>query len=241
MQRYFANIDQDYFVHVSKEDEHHILHVMRMKKGDEIEVVDNKQLYLCRLDDTNPLTISMVHEIASDVEIKEDVTLLYALTKGDKIDLVLQKATELGVKKVALIQSERTVVKYDSKDLEKKSQRFVKIMKEASEQSHRLVVPEFLGIFNLKALPPQAFSDVNFVAYEKDASKVSEQFQGLEKGKSVSILIGPEGGFSKQEIDNLVSLGFIRTSLGKRILRAETAAIYALSVIGYLLDDEKLI
>ncbi|MBQ6731355.1 MAG: 16S rRNA (uracil(1498)-N(3))-methyltransferase [Bacilli bacterium] len=241
MQRYFANIDQDYFVHVSKEDEHHILHVMRMKKGDEIEVVDNKQLYLCRLDDTNPLTISMVHEIASDVEIKEDVTLLYALTKGDKIDLVLQKATELGVKKVALIQSERTVVKYDSKDLEKKSQRFVKIMKEASEQSHRLVVPEFLGIFNLKALPPQVFSDVNFVAYEKDASKVSEQFQGLEKGKSVSILIGPEGGFSKQEIDNLVSLGFIRTSLGKRILRAETAAIYALSVIGYLLDDEKLI
>ena len=241
MQRYFANIDQDYFVHVSKEDEHHILHVLRMKKGDEIEVVDNKQLYLCRLDDTNPLTISMVHEIASDVEIKEDVTLLYALTKGDKIDLVLQKATELGVKKVALIQSERTVVKYDSKDLEKKSQRFVKIMKEASEQSHRLVVPEFLGIFNLKALPPQVFSDVNFVAYEKDASKVSEQFQGLEKGKSVSILIGPEGGFSKQEIDNLVSLGFIRTSLGKRILRAETAAIYALSVIGYLLDDEKLI
>lgn len=241
MQRYFANIDQDYFVHVSKEDEHHILHVMRMKKGDEIEVVDNKQLYLCRLDDTNPLTISMVHEISSDVEIKEDVTLLYALTKGDKIDLVLQKATELGVKKVALIQSERTVVKYDSRDLEKKSQRFVKIMKEASEQSHRLVVPEFLGIFNLKALPPQAFSDVNFVAYEKDASKVSEQFQGLEKGKSVSILIGPEGGFSKQEIDNLVSLGFIRTSLGKRILRAETAAIYALSVIGYLLDDEKLI
>ena len=241
MQRYFANIDQDYFVHVSKEDEHHILHVMRMKKGDEIEVVDNKQLYLCRLDDTNPLTISMVHEIASDVEIKEDVTLLYALTKGDKIDLVLQKATELGVKKVALIQSERTVVKYDSKDLEKKSQRFVKIMKEASEQSHRLVVPEFLGIFNLKALPPQAFSDVNFVAYEKDASKVSEQFQGLEKGKSVSILIGPEGGFSKQEIDNLVSLGFIRTSLGKRILRADTAAIYALSVIGYLLEDEKAI
>ena len=236
MQRYFASIDQDFFVHLSKEDEHHVLHVMRMKIGDEIEVVDNKILYLCRLDSTNPLVISMVHEIASDVEINEDVTLLYALTKGDKIDLVLQKATELGVKKVALIQSERTVVKYDNKDIEKKSQRFIKIMKEASEQSHRLVVPEFLGIFNLKSLPPQAFSDVNFVAYEKDASKADEQFQGLEKGKSVSVLIGPEGGFSKQEIENLVNLGFIRTSLGKRILRAETAAIYALSVIGYLLE-----
>ena len=236
MQRYFASIDQDFFVHLSKDDEHHVLHVMRMKIGDEIEVVDNKVLYLCRLNSTNPLVISMVHEIASDVETNEDVTLLYALTKGDKTDLVLQKATELGVKKVALIQSERTVVKYDNKDIEKKSQRFIKIMKEASEQSHRLVVPEFLGIFNLKSLPPQAFSDVNFVAYEKDASKADEQFQGLEKGKSVSVLIGPEGGFSKQEIENLVNLGFIRTSLGKRILRAETAAIYALSVIGYLLE-----
>ena len=236
MQRYFASIDQDFFVHLSKDDEHHVLHVMRMKIGDEIEVVDNKVLYLCRLDSTNPLVISMVYEIASDVETNEDVTLLYALTKGDKTDLVLQKATELGVKKVALIQSERTVVKYDNKDIEKKSQRFIKIMKEASEQSHRLVVPEFLGIFNLKSLPPQAFSDVNFVAYEKDASKADEQFQGLEKGKSVSVLIGPEGGFSKQEIENLVNLGFIRTSLGKRILRAETAAIYALSVIGYLLE-----
>ena len=236
MQRYFASIDQDFYVHLSKDDEHHVLHVMRMKIGDEIEVVDNKVLYLCRLDSTNPLVISMVHEIASDVEINEEVTLLYALTKGDKTDLVLQKATELGVKKVALIQSERTVVKYDNKDIEKKSQRFIKIMKEASEQSHRLVVPEFLGIFNLKALPPQAFSDVNFVAYEKDASKADEQFEGLEKGKSVSVLIGPEGGFSKQEIGNLVNLGFIRTSLGKRILRAETAAIYALSVIGYILE-----
>ncbi|MBR5355623.1 MAG: RsmE family RNA methyltransferase, partial [Lachnospiraceae bacterium] len=77
--------------------------------------------------------------------------------------------------------------------------------------------------------------------YEKDASKSNEQFQGLAKGKSVSVLIGPEGGFSEQEIANLTKHGFIRTSLGKRILRAETAAIYALSVIGYLLEDEKAI
>ena len=236
MQRYFAQIDSNYVVHLSKDDEHHVLHVMRMKIGDEIEVVDNQQLYLCRLDSTNPLSISMVHEIASDVEIKEDVTLLFALTKGDKIDLVLQKATELGVKKVALIESERSIVRYDAKDIEKKSARFRKIMKEASEQSHRLIVPEFLGIFNLRQLPKEAYCDINYVAYEKDASKVDEAFSGLTKGKSVSILIGPEGGFSKQEIIDLTNKGFIRTSLGKRILRAETAAIYALSVLGYLLD-----
>ena len=241
MQRYFANIDKQYFVHLSQEDEHHVLHVMRMKKGDEIEVVSDQKVFLCRLDETNPLTISVIHEIANDVEINEDVTLLFALTKGDKIDLVLQKATELGVKKVALIQSERTVVKYEEKDLAKKSVRFQKIMKEASEQSHRVVVPEFLGVFNLKKLPKEAFSDINYVAYEKDANDVSNSFSGLTKGKSISILIGPEGGFSEQEITNVTSQGFIRTSLGKRILRAETAAIYALSVLGYLLENEKVI
>ena len=239
MQRYFASIDKDYFVHLNQDDEHHVLHVMRMKKGNEIEVVSNQKVFLCHIDETNPLKISVIHEIANDVEINEDMTLLFALTKGDKTDLVLQKATELGVKKVALIQSERTVVKYEAKDLEKKAVRFQKIMKEASEQSHRVIVPEFLGVFNLKQLPSFCFSDINYVAYEKDASKVEQSFMGLKKGKSVSIIIGPEGGFSEQEIEHLTKLGFIRTSLGKRILRAETAAIYALSVLGYLLENEK--
>ena len=236
MQRYFASIDQNFSVRFSKEDEHHILHVMRMKTADEIEVVDNKKVFLCRIDQTNPLKVSVIHELSNDVEIKEDITLLFALTKGDKTDLVLQKATELGVKKVALITSERTVVSYDNKDIDKKLARFFKIMKEASEQSHRVIVPELLGIFNLKDLPKEVFSDINYVAYEKDASKTNEMFEGLTKGKSISILVGPEGGFSEQEINNLTKQGFIRTSLGKRILRAETAAIYALSVLGYLLE-----
>ena len=236
MQRYFAHIDQNYFVHLNPDDEHHVCHVMRMKKNDEIEVVHEGKVFLCRIDDFNPLKISVIHEIENDVEIKEDITLLFALTKGDKIDLVLQKATELGVKKVALITSERTVVSYDNKDVDKKMARFSKIMKEASEQSHRVVVPELLGIFNLKNLPKEVLSDLNYVAYEKDASKTNEMFEGLAKGKSVSILVGPEGGFSEQEINSLTAQGFIRTSLGKRILRAETAAIYALSVLGYLLE-----
>ena len=236
MQRYFASVDKNFFVHLNKDDEHHLLHVMRMRRGDEIEVVSNEKVFLCRIDEVDPLNISVVHEIENDVELKENITLLFALTKGDKTDLVLQKATELGVKRVALIESERTVVSYENKDVEKKCQRFEKIMKEASEQSHRVVVPELLGIFNLKELPKEVFSDINYVAYEKDASQVEGMFEGLEKGKSISILIGPEGGFSEQEINQLTDQGFIRTSLGKRILRAETAAIYALSVLGYLLE-----
>ena len=236
MQRYFANIDKDYFAHLNPDDEHHVSHVMRMKKNDEIEVVHEGKVFLCRIEDFNPLRIVVIHEIENDVELKEDITLLFALTKGDKIDLVLQKATELGVKKVALIESERTVVTYEGKDQEKKLMRFNKIMKEASEQSHRLVVPSLLGIYNLKNLPQEVFSDINYVAYEKDANDTDSIFSKVTKGKSITILIGPEGGFSEQEINRLTSLGFIRTSLGKRILRAETAAIYALSVLGYILE-----
>ena len=236
MQRYFATLIDSEHVKLEPEDEHHLLHVMRMRQGDEIEVVANGVLYLCNIGSTNPLTIYAVHEIETDVELNADVTLLFALTKGDRTDLVVQKATELGVKKVALIQSERTVVRYEEKDIAKKCARYQKIMKEASEQSHRLVVPKMMGIFNLKKLPKEVFSDLNYVGYEKDASDVSGMFANFDKKKSITILIGPEGGFSENEIESLTKQGFVRTSLGKRILRAETAAIYALSVIGYLLE-----
>ena len=236
MQRYFATLIDSEHVKLEPDDEHHLLRVMRMRQGDEIEVVADGVLYLCSINNTNPLNIYIVHKIESDVELKTDVTLLFALTKGDRTDLVVQKATELGVKKVALIQSERTVVRYEEKDIAKKCARYQKIMKEASEQSHRLIVPEMLGIFNLKKLPKEVFSDLNYVGYEKDASDVNGMFANFDKNKSITILIGPEGGFSENEINSLVEQGFIRTSLGKRILRAETAAIYALSVIGYLLE-----
>ena len=236
MQRYFASLIDKEHVKLEPEDEHHLLHVMRMRQGDEIEVVADGVLYLCNIGSTNPLTIYVVHEIETDVELNVDVTLLFALTKGDRTDLVVQKATELGVKRIALIQSERTVVRYEEKDIAKKCARYQKIMKEASEQSHRLIVPEMMGIFNLKKLPKEVFSDLNYVGYEKDASDVNGMFANFDKKKSITILIGPEGGFSEEEINNLVKQGFIRTSLGKRILRAETAAMYALSVIGYLLE-----
>ena len=238
MQRYFASLLDKEHIKLESEDEHHLLHVMRMKKDDEIEVVANDKLFLCRIENVNPLNIYIVHEINSDVELNEDVTLLFALTKGDRTDLVVQKATELGVKKIALIQSERTVVRYEEKDIAKKCVRYQKIMKEASEQSHRLVVPTLLGIYNLKKLPKEVYSDLNYVAYEKDANDVEGSFKGLSKGKSVTILVGPEGGFCEGEVEYAKNCGYIPVGLGNRILRAETASIYALSVIANRLEDK---
>ena len=238
MQRYFASVQNNKVI-LDGGDIHHLLNVMRMKKGDQIEVISDKKLYICSILSTNPLDIEVIEETPLDSELDNDVTLFFALAKGDKIDFVIQKATELGVKKIVLMKSSRCVVKLDDSDFARKLSRYQKIAKEASEQSHRLVVPEIIGIVDINHIPNELLCDINYVAYEKDAGSTEQSFyelNSLEKGKSVSIFIGSEGGFSKEEINKLNSIGVKNVSLGKRILRCETAAVYALSVIGYLLE-----
>lgn len=237
MQRYFAEVLNSKVI-LSDEDIHHVLHVMRMRKGDEIEVVANKHLYAAIVNSTNPLEISINYEIPSDSEIKNDVTLFYTLAKGDKIDLVVQKATELGVKKVILLSSERCVVKWEEKEVNKKLERYRKIAKEASEQSHRLIVPDIIGVYQLNSIPNELLSNLNLFAYEKKAGNTADLHALLSKAKgSVSVLVGPEGGFSEKEAEMVEDkYGFVPISLGKRILRSETGAIYALSVIGFYLE-----
>ena len=160
--------------------------------------------------------------------------MFFALAKGDKIDTVIQKATELGVARIVLINTERCVVKYEGKDTNKKLERFSKIAKEASEQSHRLRIPEIVGPINLNDVD-QYMCDVNLLAYEKVAGK-TDNIPLEFKGNSVSAMIGPEGGFSEKEVELLQKKGFSLISLGKRILRTETAAFYILSVLGFILE-----
>ena len=236
MQRYFANKVNENIL-LGDGDVHHLLHVMRAKKGDEIEAVADNKLYACIIDSLSPLVIKVNHEIPTDSELNEEITLFFALAKGEKIDFVVQKATELGASKVVLLKTERCVVKFDDKNLSHKLERFEKIAKEASEQSHRLRIPEILGVVDIKNIPSTLLSDINLVAYEKEAGKTASLITNIKSGKSTSIMIGPEGGFSENEIKLLVErYKYIPVSLGKRILRTETAAVYALSVIGALLE-----
>lgn len=238
MQRYFAKI-QNNKVFLDDGDIHHLLNVMRVKIGEQVEVVADDKLYIAELISANPFNLEVVEEVASDVELPNDVTLFFALAKGDKIEFVIQKATELGVKKIVLLKSSRCVVKMNNDDFNKKLVRYQKIAKEASEQSHRLVVPEIVGVVDINKIPSNLLCDINYVAYEKDAGDTTESFvelNDIEKGKSVSIFIGSEGGFSSEEVETLKKQNIKSVSLGKRILRCETAAVYALSVIGYLLE-----
>ena len=234
MQRYFASvINND--VNLSKEDEHHIIHVMRMKVGEHFEVVDHKIVYLCEISSLNPLSIVIKDKKEEDVELSSDVTLFFALAKGDKIDLVIQKATEIGVNRIILFKSKRCVVNFDNKDIEKKLVRFNKIAKEASEQCHRLIIPQIIGVVELKDID-KYLSDINYLAYEKEAGSNKDAIK-VEPRKTISIMIGSEGGFDEDEVIFLNSKGFKNVSLGKRILRCETAAIYALSVLSYKLEN----
>lgn len=233
MQRYFASKNNNQII-LGDGDIHHLLHVMRAKVNDELEAVVDGKLYSSIIKSINPLNIEISHEIPTDSELKVPVTLLFALAKGDKIDFVIQKATELGVSKIALINTKYSVVKFDSKDIRRKLERYQKIAKEASEQSHRVVVPDILGIYDIDKIPDELLSDLNLLAYEKEAGQTSDFIN--KDAKSISVMIGPEGGFCEEEVNKLINRGFKLISLGKRILRTETAAVYALSVISYLLE-----
>ena len=236
MQRYFADKKQNKII-LGDGDVHHLLHVMRNKKGDEIEVVADYKLYNCIIKSINPLDIETNYEIPLDSELDNQVTLFFALAKGDKIEFVIQKATELGVQKIVLIKTERCVVKLSNEDFLKKSERYNKIAKEASEQSHRLLIPEIVGVVDIKNIPSSLLADTNLLAYEKEAGQTSSFLDKVTKDGSYSIMIGPEGGFSSKEVELLTEkYAFQPVSLGKRILRTETAAVYALSVLGCLLE-----
>ena len=235
MQRYFVRII-DNKVQFSEYDEHHIIHVMRMRVGDQFDVVDIGHLYVVEITNLSPLEVKIVKEKQENSELGKRVTLFFALAKGDKIDLVIQKATELGVHQIVLVKTKRCVVNFDDKDMSKKLERYRRIAKEASEQCHRIFIPTVIGVVDLKSIVGMT-GDVNFLAYEKEAGSTSESFKLPDNYESVSIMIGSEGGFDEEEVEFLKKQGFKTISLGKRILRCETAAIYALSVLAYKIEQ----
>ena len=237
MQRYFAQVNQNKVLLI-EDDVNHVIHVMRNKVGDKIEVVSNNKLFLCEINKIKPLEIQVIEELTVQDNTK-DITLFYALAKGEKISFVIQKATELGAKNIVLFASKRCVVKLDNDDFNKKLPRYIKIAKEASEQSMRLDIPNILGIYPLNKLPKDLLKGNLYVAYEKEAGSTSSFYDDLltaDKNAPIGIAIGPEGGFEPSEIEALNALGFKNCSLGSRILRTETAAVYALSVIGFMLE-----
>lgn len=234
MQRYFA-VDKknDLFI-LDSGDLHHISNVMRMKNGDFIEVVFDKVLYKCKVLFDNNISIVYDSILPGNADIM-DIVLVIPVLKEQKMDLVLQKATELGATRIIPIITERCVVKLNDKE-SKKLDRWSRIVKEASEQCKRISVPI---IDNVHTISDLNFSDgVKLVCStrenEKNIKNVMHNLNGCAK---MYIVVGPEGGLSVDEENKLNSLGFVSVTLGKRIMRVETVPIYILSVLNYELME----
>lgn len=231
MQRYFAKDKVNNKIILLDSDIHHIKKVMRMNINDNIEVIYDKKLYLCKIIDN--YDIEIVNEINEDNELNVDVTVAIGMVKEQKFDLILQKLTELGVKEIIPIAMERSIIKLDKSKIDKKVERWNSICKEASEQSKRNIIPKVSLPMTLNELVKLNYDKKLVCSVKQKDNFINKYLQFKDEYVKMIIVIGPEGGVSDKEEEFLNNNDFISVSLGSRVLRVETAAIYVASVINY--------
>ena len=231
MQRYFSSSKENNKLFLINDDIYHITRVMRIEDDDKIEVIYNGDLYICNVITKDLPWVSIVSKEEGIAENKE-IILAVPLLKEQKMDLVLQKATELGVTKIIPVIMERSIVKLDSSKELKKIDRWSKICKEASEQSKRNSIPTITNIMTLKELVKEDGIKIvcSTVEKENNLKKFLTEHKNYDK---IIIVVGPEGGISPNEEEYLVNEGFTRVYLGKRIMRVETVPIFILSALNY--------
>lgn len=241
MQRYFINTTalRGNQISIIGQDFHHIKNVMRMKVGDQVLVcTEEEKTYLVSITTfTNTeVLLTIISEKIDHVELPVDVTIAQGLVRREKMEEVIKKISELGAYGYLPIMMERSIVKMKENDVQK-TQRYQMIAKEASEQSHRTKIMKIMEPISFaKLLNLIDEQDLCFVAYEEQGrAKDRSLKQNLVefKGKSILVIIGPEGGFSPSEIKQLQKTKAKFIGLGPRILRTETAPLYIMSVISY--------
>lgn len=223
------------------EDVNHITNVLRLKKSEKI-IICNKNYevsYVAEIIELNKeyVKCKIVSEESNSYESKINVDLFQGLPKTDKMEYIIQKSTELGVKNIYPVEFERCIVKIDKKSELKKIERWQKIAEVAAKQSKRDKIPEIKNIIKLEKVCQNIKNyDKILVAYEKeDKITLKDEIRKLDKSKklNIGIVIGPEGGLSEQEVNVLIANGANVVTLGKRILRTETASLVILSDIMY--------
>lgn len=231
LQRYFSKKKVDHIFFLSDDDYYHIQTVMRMKDRENIQVVYEQKAYLCEVRYVeHDIQIYLLEELEQQSEIIPNITLLIPILKEQKMDYILQKATELGVNRFIPVIMERSVVKVEQKE-EKKLIRWQRIVKEASEQSMRTTIPTIENIIKLRDLKIDGLKLI-CSTIEKE-NTIKRVFQKNKMCDKINILIGPEGGLSEIEEKLLKEKDFIPITLGPRIMRVETVPLYLMSIINY--------
>lgn len=231
-------------VTIEGSDVNHIKNVLRMKIGEEMLISDGTgNDYMCEIDefDGNERVIAKITQKQfSGTELPSRIYLFQGLPKSDKMELIIQKAVELGVYQIIPVSTKRTVVKLDGKKEKSKIERYNKIAESAAKQSRRSVIPEVTGVMTLKQAVEYAKEfELCMIPYEnyKDMTQTKEVLEKVDKNQRIGIFIGPEGGFDESEVKLCVEAGISRISLGKRILRTETAGLMIVSVIMFALEE----
>lgn len=244
-------------IYIDGTDVNHIKNVLRMKIGDEMLVSDgNGNDYMCAIEaysdengagtaknscnHTNVVVAEILEKSFEGTELSSRIYLFQGLPKSDKMELIIQKAVELGVYEIIPVATKRAVVKLDQKKETSKLNRWNAISESAAKQSRRSIIPKVLGVMTFKeALDYAKQLDVNFIPYEnyKDMKETKSLISHIKKGMSIGIFIGPEGGFAEEEIALATAGGVERISLGRRILRTETAGLMIVSVLMFELEE----
>lgn len=232
MQKLFIDYTPDKTVILDGEQARHVAKSLRMKAGDMLCVTDgNGSDYGCMIESVqgNEVRLKVCYKQACESEAACAVTIYQGNPKGSKLEDVIQKCTELGAVKIVPVLTRRCVSRPDEKSAKKKTERYRKIALEAAQQSGRGIVPEIGEAVTLKQALSQDDSEVKIVFYEGGGAPV-KSIVGAD-AKSVSVYIGPEGGFEKSEVEAIVASGAVQATLGKRILRTQTAPVAALTAI----------
>jgi len=229
--------------YIEGSDVNHIANVLRMKPGEELLIsVKGDWDYLCKIVGIETDRVNLkVLESMEQRELPVNITLLQGIPKSDKLEMIIQKAVELGVSEIIPVKTKRVVVKIDEKKVDTKVNRWNAIAESAAKQSKRSIIPkvhEPMSIDN--ALEIVKDFGVKLIPYENadGIDKTRKILDNMDKTKNIAVFIGPEGGFEESEVERIKNSGFEVITLGKRILRTETAGLALLSNIMIRLEDE---
>ena len=246
MQRFFVEphqIDGErHEIHITGSDVNHIVNVLRMKKGEELWISDKEKEYHCVIENAgeDEVLLHILYVQEPDYELKNRIYLFQGLPKADKMELIIQKAVELGAYEVIPVETRRCVVKLDGKKAAKKVDRWQQIAESAAKQSKRMLIPHVHEVITFKeALKYAESMDIRLIPYElaKGMPETKEILAAIEPGQSIGIFIGPEGGFEEKEVKAAIEGGAKPITLGRRILRTETAGLAILSVLMFQLEN----
>lgn len=239
MERFFVypNAIQGNTAAITGEDVAHMTRVLRLKQGDEIRICDGQGFeYAARLRELSKqsVQVELVEKYPVQSEPQHAVTLYQGLPKAGKMELIIQKCVELGITSIVPMVTERCVVKPDA-DFEKKRVRYQRVAYEAAKQSGRGIIPQVKPLISLSKVPYSGHGLILHAYEGEHACTLKQALQG-SKAQDIAILIGPEGGFTKEEVERSVANGAQAVTLGNRILRTETAGMAMLAMTLYELE-----